>query len=338
MHISLDKFLALTATLAVGSGLALACSSDDDGGTNGAGPTTSSGGTGGSSGSSSTGTGGSGTGGSGTGGSGTGGSVSSTGGSDAGGAAGSSGEGAGGDAGAAGAMGDACLESDPAEEGYGFDCSTLPYYEEDCPNPSGEGLSLAPAGVSACWYHAENRTASVELLTDCLAQITAGTEGYCGAEHRAAVDQCLAEMQSRTCASTAAETACTTLSDACAEIDEAKCVGELSVLDDSRVTDDIVPCVASSDMPSSACGYVYRSCSDLPDEYLDVDDACQALREPCSAIDNTECTNRLDIYGAGVLLETTYYGLVVACMQTEQEENEASCDAAFLTCTEVWAD
>ena len=253
---------------------------------------------------------------------------------EAGGAAGApSTEGTGGAAGSGGT----CLSSDPADEGTGFDCSTLPYYTERCPNPSGEG-DMSPLAAGVCWQYSEQRTESVRVLTDCLAAITVTAEGYCGAEHAAAVDACVAEMQARTCPSSAAIEACASISSACSAVSEEACVAELSVLSDTEITTYVEPCAVATAELSSTCEHAYRQCAGHPDLFVSVQDACDEVRGTCTDVDATTCESRLDIYGGGALYESTFYSFVVGCMQTEQEASSATCTAAFETCTSTWAD
>jgi hypothetical protein len=252
------------------------------------------------------------------------------------GSAGSTGE-AGAAGASAGAGGESCVSGEPASEGGGIDCeAVLPYANETCPNPSGE--SMAPLGVSRCWQYAQDRQDAVAVLADCLKEIDGSEDGYCGDEHEAAVDACVAKMNARTCTSTAAQTACANIAAVCADVEVAPCVADLSVFGDDRIAYVESCASAEGGPPSSACAYNFRSCKGDPDRYIPVEEACADVKAKCPAVDSGACETRLDIYGGGALLEPTYYFMVAACMQTEQEQNSASCGDAYETCTAVWAD
>jgi hypothetical protein len=224
------------------------------------------------------------------------------------------------------------VSGDPAEEGGGFDCTTLPYAAETCPDPTGEGYELAPRGVQVCDTFSADRAGSVQVLTDCLAEIEQGDEGYCGPEHAAAVDACVAEMRDRTCISEAATSACEAINAECAAVAVADCEKALSTKGDTEITSYIEPCAADPSVPEGACEYYYRSCAGFPTGLLQVSDVCAELKAGCEEIDVATCESRLDYYGAGVLYESSYYGGVVGCMETEQDGG-ANCDEAFDTCT-----
>ena len=227
-----------------------------------------------------------------------------------------------------------CLSSDPAEEGMGVDCSVLPYYDQSCPNPSGEGY-MSPLGVAICWQYSSERTESARVLTDCLIALEVTAEGYCGAEHEAAVDACVAEMEQQTCPSAVAVDACASINASCSAVGEAECVAHMSVLADATVN-TFEPCAIESSGPSSICEHVYRQCSGNPDRFISVQDACAEVKAGCVDMDASVCETQIDVYGGGALYESTFYTFVVGCMQTEQEASSVDCTAAFETCTSGW--
>jgi hypothetical protein len=239
--------------------------------------------------------------------------------------------GAAGATGAAGASGATCVSGDPAEEGGGFDCTTLPYAAETCPDPTGEGLTVVPRGVQICQVFSADRAGSVQVLTDCLAEIEAGTDGYCGDEHAAAVDACVTEMLDRTCISEVATSACEAINTECEAVDVADCEQMLSTQGDAEITSYIQSCASDPAVPDSACEYNYRSCVGLPNELLQVSEVCAAVQADCPALDLATCESRLDYYLTGVIYESSYYYGVVGCMETEQAGG-AACEVAFDTC------
>ncbi len=244
-----------------------------------------------------------------------------------------------GEGGAAGAAGGTCVSGDPALES-GVDCSTaLPYADETCPNPSGE--SMLPLGITTCWQYSEERQGSVAVLVECLQQIDGADGGYCGEAHEQAVKACVDEMEARTCPSPTAQTSCVNIAAACADVTQAECVADLSMLSDASVL-TVEACAGPSaeggSIPASTCAYQYRRCRGIADEYIPVDEACAMVKESCSDVDSSACETRLDIYEGGALLEWTFYSSVLGCMETAQEVASVTCSAAYETCTAVWAE
>jgi len=226
--------------------------------------------------------------------------------------------------GAAGA--DACVSGAPAQEGGGFDCSTLPYATDTCPNPSGEGSRVPVPGAELCERYAGERAGSVSLLTDCLGAITKATD-QCAPVGAAQALSCETAMLAGTCAAPVAVTACAAIHSACAEVTQAQCVLDLSPLAETRVA-DVRDCVETS--TSTQCAYTYRECRGLPTQALAVTDACGEVLGVCPQVSRSTCEDRLDIYGTGKILDVTYY-YYRDCMK---KSVATPCASAFDTCTQ----
>jgi hypothetical protein len=223
-----------------------------------------------------------------------------------------------------------CVSGDPAAESLGFDCSKLSYYSEQC-DPTGEGMAQDTYGVSMCGRYASERVDSVKIFTDCLMSLTAPSNGWCGAEHKTAVDACRAQMLTRTCPSSAAQSACTAIHATCSAVTVANCVADLSPLGDAEITDSIEPCMEGAGLLSSICEYTYRSCARYPALTVSVTDSCNQLILGCSGINLQTCEGLLDFYGSGIILESTFKETYVGCMQAEQDAG-STCLEAFNTC------
>ncbi|MFZ5896978.1 MAG: hypothetical protein ACOY0T_38325 [Myxococcota bacterium] len=239
------------------------------------------------------------------------------GGDDHGGAGGLTGEG-----GAGGAP--ACLSGAPAEEGGGFDCSTLPFAADTCPNPSGEGANVLVTAMEICERYAAERRQPVELLTNCLAALGT-TGGLCTAPAATAARACETAMQLATCASSEARSACAAIQTACGAISEADCVRDLSPLGADHVA-QVKDCVVTS--TSTQCAFTYRECRGLPTEAIDVAAGCTEIITTCPALPRATCESALNIYGTGKLLDVTYYHYR-DCMA----KSTSACATAFDTCT-----
>ncbi|MGC4086810.1 MAG: hypothetical protein QM756_02715 [Polyangiaceae bacterium] len=333
MHISFEKFLKITALLAGSAAIAGGCTiekvGNGEGGASNSGGSATSGGNGGSGGKLDAGA-PSHEGGAPSAEGGSGGDIATGGDSTIGGAGGAGGmapstdAGAGGDGEAGGAGGAAaCVSGSPAEEGGGFDCATLPFLNQTCPNPSGEGLPVPAPGLELCERYADDRSGSVQVLTDCLKKLP--TTSLCSDTAKAQATACEATMQDRTCAASEASVACAAIHGKCAEISQASCERDLSPLGATRI-DQVRACVVGSS--STQCGYTYRDCRGLPTQALDVPTTCSEVLAVCPALPRATCETALDIYGTGKILDLTY-ALIRDCMAT----SSATCVNAFDTCT-----
>jgi len=224
-----------------------------------------------------------------------------------------------------------CVSGDPAGESLGFDCTQLSFFAEQCDNPTGEGTTVDTYGAVLCTRYAEERVGSVKVFTDCLKTLTAPASGWCGTDHKTAVDTCRSQMLTRTCASSTAQTACANIHSICSAVTVANCVADLSPLDDTEITGIIEPCMEGAEQPSSICEFRYRQCAGYPDLTVGVTDSCNQLIQGCSGINLQTCKNVLDIYGSGFIYESTFKDLYVGCMQTEQDAG-STCLEAFTTC------
>jgi len=371
VNISVERFLTLTAILATSATLAVGCVAEDNSDEGASGGDAGSPGSSGSSGSHSGGTGGGEAGSTASGGGDEGGAAGAAGteasagseaggagggeagttavaGSDAGGAAGegtagapaagSAGEagsvssaGAPGGATAGGAGGETCLGGDPAEEGGGLDCSTLPYVDEECPSPTGEGYG-PPRGVSQCWAHADDRSEAAAAIFDCLEAIEEGDDGYCSDAHMAAADACVQQVGALTCANEAATSACEAINENCDDVEIAACESLLNAKGDSRIG-YIQSCATDTIYAASQCEYQFRECAGVPMALLDVSDVCARVHEACDGVEVTTCESQITSYYGDPLPESTYAGGIVTCMDYEESQGAADCAAAFDECT-----
>ncbi|HET9934323.1 MAG TPA: hypothetical protein VFQ35_26655 [Polyangiaceae bacterium] len=326
MQISFDKFLKLTAVLAGSASIASACTIETVDGAKG--------GAAGASGQSQGGLGGAhaGTGGVDAG------APSSEGGAPSAGAGGQTEGGAGGapamegTGGAGGVIGGAggeggavaCVSGAPAEEGLGFDCSTLSFAEARCPNPSGEGLPVPVPASEVCERYAAERQGSVDVLVRCLVKLS--TADLCSATASARAAACERSMRESTCLASEAVAACTEIHERCDAIGVESCSADLSPLSPETVT-KVRDCTRASD--STQCAYTYGKCRGLPDQALNVSSVCAALTAECPALPLETCKATLDIYGTGMILDLTYYSYR-DCIA----KSTATCDAAFAACTD----
>jgi hypothetical protein len=255
---------------------------------------------------------------------------SDSGGAHSGGTASSGGSSSGGEAGSGGESVGACVSGAPAEEGLGFDCGTLPFAEAMCPNPTGEGLDVPVVAMQLCEYYSDQRTDSVRVLTDCLARL--GENGAsCTLASAEAAYACEAQMLSWTCASTRAGALCDQLQVNCAEIPKSQCIRDLSPLSDDKIA-TIEDCLDGNEAVS--CEYAYRSCRGLPDRAITREAACDSLMAQCSGIERRTCLLRLNVYGTGVLWDTTLEYYRDCTFSSTGPGGGADCGAAFLSCTD----
>lgn len=230
----------------------------------------------------------------------------------------------GGAGGAGGEAGASCVSGSPAAEGVAFDCSTLPYAQSLCPNPSGEGLPVLVPASEVCERYSHEREGSVQVLVQCLSKL-APTD-LCSATGAARAAACERTMQESTCVSSEAVAACSTIHAACGAVSEATCIADLSPLSDARIG-SVKSCVTSS--TSTECAYTYRTCRGLPHQALAVSTLCATLTTECPALTLERCRSGLDIYESGMILDLTYYSYR-DCMA----KSTGTCDAAFAACTQ----
>ena len=310
MQIALSKFLQITAALAAGTSLTVACTITqvDSSGAKAKGGTPNADSAGTNTGASTSG-----------------GTASTSGGtaSTSGGTASTSGGTASTSGGTASTL--PCVSGEPTAEGTSFDCATLPYYSESCIDPSSEG-NLPPYGVQLCEQYAAERVDSVKVLTDCLAKLTAPTEGYCGSVHQSAAEACRTTMLQRTCASTAAAAACASIHATCASVTVASCVADLSPLSDSTVS-TIEPCMEGTG--AAGCLYAYQGCASYPE--LPVEKMCADLNASCPALTVDACTTATSGIWGTQISRGNYAFSVLDCMKTA-EDGGATCQVAFSDC------
>ncbi|HET9958613.1 MAG TPA: hypothetical protein VFQ61_29170 [Polyangiaceae bacterium] len=233
------------------------------------------------------------------------------------------------DAGAGGQGVSSCVSGAPAEEGLGFDCASLPFAEAMCPNPTGEGLEVPVVGMQLCEYYANQRTGSVQVLTECLAKLGSDGSACTLAAAEAAYD-CEAKMLAQTCASPRAEALCDQLQVNCAEIPQSQCIRDLSPLSDEKIA-DIENCLDGDEAVS--CEYSYRACRGIPERAVTREAACDSLMAQCAGIERRTCLLRVDVYGTGVLWETTLE-LYRECTVRSTGTGGGDCGQAFLSCTD----
>jgi len=220
-----------------------------------------------------------------------------------------------------------CVSGDPAAEGMGFDCTTLSYYAEECADPTGEGF-ISTYGADICDQYAIGRVEAVKVLTDCLSKLTRPASGWCGAEHKAAVDACRDSMLTQTCKSTTAVTDCASIHSACSSVSATTCTADLSALGDEYAA-LVEPCMEGA--IAASCEYHYRLCAGYPGRYMTVADSCSSLLQSCPAIGSSACTSTVDVYQSGTIDESIHIYLV-ECMQSEIDAG-STCSEAFTTCT-----
>lgn len=232
----------------------------------------------------------------------------------------------------AGAAGDggagACIPAgDPAAEGeMGIDCTQLSNASETCDSPSGEGGS-GPYAVQLCNVYAYEPQAAAQLLFECLDELTAPADGWCGDAHLAQADDCLAQVEQQTCSSSAAETACASINTRCSDVSVQECVADLSPRSETFVA-GVEPCMEG--FGSVHCALDYRACLGLPERYVETAGVCETLVEGCSALTSDACAGALDASATGYVYENAYLS-IEACMADAVEQGTA-CEEAFTTC------
>jgi hypothetical protein len=256
MNINAEKFLAITAALAVG--VVVGCSSSDKN----AGTGDKDGGAGGSTSSS-------------TGGKTSTGGVAATGGKASTGGAANKDGGAGGVANKDASVGGAdsgsvtpCLGDDAvpfADAGAeGFDpCAILPYYNDFCqPDAGAEGYQ--PVGISVCQLmDGALRPAAFAEFRTCLAGLTNG----CAVSHEAAVAACYDNVVARTCEKAKADGGtdpCTALA-SCTAITAKQCHDALRSFTDDSLANFVLPCLDGVTPDASAtCAEDFWYCVNVP--------------------------------------------------------------------------
>ena len=226
-----------------------------------------------------------------------------------------------------GGTSNSCVSGDPAGEGLGFDCTTLSYATEQCPDPTGEG-TVATYGVLMCEAYAAGHVDSVKVLTDCLETLTQPTSGWCGAEHKAAVDACVSQMLTRTCPNSTAQAACVGIHSDCSTVSVANCVADLSPLADAKIA-YVGPCMEGA--AALVCGYEYRGCVGLPDQSLSISSSCTQLVQACTGVTLQDCETKLDPGATGSVAESTFMWFGV-CMQADMDTG-STCSEAFTACS-----
>ncbi len=223
------------------------------------------------------------------------------------------------------------MAGDPAAEGTTLDCSLLEFYEQTCPDPSGEGDTIAPYGVEVCNRYAYERQDSAAILYGCLLSLTEPDSGWCGLDHIAEVDSCVAGMNGVTCASTTAETVCESISSRCSLVTEAECVADLSPMGDSMV-EMVDPCMESV-VDDYTCYLSYGSCAGLPDPAAPVAEVCEEfVLSGCEVVTAEACALMLDPDGT-TMIRRSAYNSIAGCASTMMEADETmSCDLALAAC------
>jgi hypothetical protein len=239
--------------------------------------------------------------------------------------------GAGNYAGASSAGAPSCVTSDPVEEGTGFDCSTLHYYEEVCPDPWGEG-TVSVYGAHMCEFYASGRTESFKTVAACLSALTAPADGWCGAEHEAQVESCRQRMAQMTCVSSSVQAQCATYHDECPALSVQACEAVLSALSDEAAL-SLDPCIEGLSNVPLACAVKFRSCTSHVDHLISVDAACAELKTSCSDIDLASCRTALDERGTGTISESAARVHISQCIYFSRVFYGETCAEGFASCT-----
>ena len=225
----------------------------------------------------------------------------------------------------------ACVASEPAEEGLAFNCSILPYYEETCPDPSGEG-TVSVYGARVCDFYDTGRTESMKALGACLNALVVPASGWCSAEHEAQVESCRQQMGQMTCVSSAVQAQCAAYHSACPALSVQACAADLSALSDEDAL-FLDPCIEGlADVPAG-CTVKFRSCTNHPDRLVSVDSTCADLNASCSGIELTACKTALDTEGTGTMSELAARVSIPQCIHFSQTLDGDTCTEGFSDCS-----